>query len=187
MTPVHDRTMDTRTAHPLLHGGPAVGWETPFEMLLACHARVERMLVLLERLAAHLTAAGADAMAAQAARDVMRYFDIAGPAHHEDEERHLFPLLLARGGSDALLAQRLQHEHLVMAAQWAGVRAGLERVIDGSPIDTADTAAWPAFAALYRAHIVAEESQAYPAAQAGVDPAALQAMGAEMAQRRGAR
>jgi hemerythrin-like domain-containing protein len=169
---------------PLLHAGPAVGWDTPFEMLLACHERVERMLGLLERLAAHLAAHGVDANARQAAQDVLRYFDLAGPAHHEDEERHLFPRLAERGGAAAALAQRLHADHLAMSQQWAVVRGTLQAVVQGTP---PDTSAWPAFAALYRSHIAAEEGEAYPAAQALVDDAALRAMGAEMAARRGAR
>ena len=44
-----------------LHAGPGVGFDEPFEMLVACHGRVERMLDLLERLAQHLLDQGADA------------------------------------------------------------------------------------------------------------------------------
>ena len=74
------------TSPLILHAAPGAGFDQPFEMLLACHERVERMLGLLERLAQHLAEHGCTPDAAQAARDVMRYFDIAGPAHHEDEE-----------------------------------------------------------------------------------------------------
>ncbi|RZJ07918.1 MAG: hemerythrin domain-containing protein, partial [Rubrivivax sp.] len=34
----------------VLHAGPAVGFDQPFEMLAACHDRVRRSLDLLERL-----------------------------------------------------------------------------------------------------------------------------------------
>lgn len=169
---------------PQLHAGPAVGWEQPFEMLLACHQRVERMLGLMERLATHVAAHGVDGNARQAAQDVMRYFDLAGPAHHEDEERHLFPRLAAAGGAAAVLAARLHDEHQEMSRQWALVRSTLARVATG---EAADSSAWADFAALYRSHIQAEEGQAYPEARTLVDDAALQAMGAEMARRRGAR
>jgi hypothetical protein len=71
------------------------------------------MLALLERLAVHLREQGADGPARQAAQDVMRYFDLAGPAHHEDEERHLFPRLLAQGPGDLRqVVLRLQQDHL---------------------------------------------------------------------------
>ena len=61
-----------------------VGFEQPFEMLTACHERVHRMLRLLGKLREHLATRGHDEQAAQAARDVMRYFDQAAPLHHED-------------------------------------------------------------------------------------------------------
>jgi len=174
-----------------LHPDPGAGFDEPFEMLLACHQRVERMLGLLERLAAHLREAGADGQAQQAARDVMRYFDIAGPAHHEDEERHVFPVLQAAG--EAALVQRLQQEHVGMAAAWARLRQDLQAVAGGSAtaVDAVATVAaardarWRDFAALYRAHIEAEEAQAYPSAQPRLDATARRAMGREMAERRG--
>lgn len=173
-----------------LHAGPVAGFEQPFEMLAACHERVERMLCLLERLGAHLAARGDDADARQAARDVLRYFDLAGPAHHEDEERHLFPALLARGDpAQRALVRRLQAEHRQMADWWPQVRAPLVALADGHG-DVADTARWrslwAAYAALYRRHIDTEDRVAYPAARTLFDAAALQAMGREMARRRGA-
>lgn len=38
----------------ILHAAPAAGFDEPFEMLTACHGRVDRMLALLQRLATHL-------------------------------------------------------------------------------------------------------------------------------------
>ncbi|HET7863752.1 MAG TPA: hemerythrin domain-containing protein [Burkholderiaceae bacterium] len=172
-----------------LHAGPAASFDAPFEMLAACHQRVARMLDLLARLGAHLSAKGNEDAARQAARDVMRYFDLAGPAHHEDEERHVFPVLDAvpDPAVQALVA-RLRHEHLAMAALWQAVRADLARVACGAwQADPASAARWDAFAVLYRQHIAAEESLAYPAAQPRLDGLAQAAMGLEMARRRGAR
>ena len=152
----------TRPVHlKALHAAPAAGFDEPFEMLSACHERVERMLRLMERLAAHLANAGADAQAAAAARDVMRYFDVAGPAHHEDEERHILPALAAAG--QAPLAEQLHAEHVAMADGWRAVRADLAEVAArrwdearGSPVRDR----WLAFAAGYRAHIALPESAA---------------------------
>lgn len=179
------------TTRLTLHAAPAAGFDEPFEMLLGCHERVERMLGLLERLAAHLDAQGCDDAARQAAQDVMRYFDLAGPAHHEDEERHVLPRLAA--GPDAALralAERLHEDHRRMSAQWQAVRADLAAIADGGGAAAADAgraARWGAYAALYRDHVRAEESQAFPAARAGLDAAAQTAMGREMAARRGAK
>lgn len=171
-----------------LHRSPAVGFDEPFEMLGACHERVERMLVLLERLAAHLPRHGADAQARDAARDVMRYFDQAAPHHHEDEERHVFPVLRASGRADLeALAERLHAEHERMAPAWAALRATLSEIANGRwPAGAALDAVAP-FAVLYRGHIEAEERQAYPAAAECVREDARCAMGREMATRRGLR
>ena len=168
--------------------GPAAGFEQPFEMLAECHERVERMLVLLERLAAHLGVDGCDEQARAAARDVMRYFDLAAPAHHEDEERHVLPRL-RECGDDAFAAQ-LEQEHREMARRWTQLRRGLAEVAAGTWCAegaAVDFGQWRAFAALYRAHAAAEEDDAFPQARAMMDAEALAAMGREMAARRGVR
>jgi hemerythrin-like domain-containing protein len=172
----------------LLPAGPAAGFDAPFEMLAACHERVERMLRLLERLEVHLADHGADDRAASAARDVMRYFDVAGPAHHEDEERHVLPALAA-AGRDAL-AQQLHAEHLRMSLDWQALRADLAEIAAGrwsAGVAELRFARWQAFARLYREHILLEEAQAYPEVAGAADAASLAAMGEEMAARRGLR
>lgn len=170
--------MSSRVA---LHAGPAVGFDQPFEMLLACHERVQRSLDLLLRLQAHASVHGADAQARDAARDVLRYFDLAGPKHHEDEERHVLPRLRATGLGQ--LADRLAAEHREMSRQWASLRPALQALRDGSP-EVLDAGACTAYARLYADHMAVEEAEAFPAAQGQLDAAMLAAAGAEMAARR---
>lgn len=170
-------------------GGPAVGFDTPFEMLLACHERVQRTLALLARLVDYLRSDGCDASARQAARDVLRYFDIAAPLHHEDEERHVFPPLLAQGESAVAAAvRRLQADHEAMHAHWQAARTRLLALADGQAdaFTTEDEALFARFAAGYAEHIRTEEDLVYPAARTLLSDAALAAMGADMRQRRGA-
>jgi hemerythrin-like domain-containing protein len=173
---------------PLLHAAPAVGFDQPFEMLEACHERVQRSLALLARLIAHIDGNGHDEQSRAAARDVLRYFDLAAPHHHEDEERHVFPRLLAVG--DAALAadvQRLRADHLRMAALWGELRIALQGwAADGAagPIDAASRATAGAFRAAYDGHIELEEGRVFPAARGLTDTAAAAAMGEEMAARR---
>ena len=169
---------------------PASGFEAPFEMLAACHERVERMLNLLQRLQQHLATAGRDEQARQAARDIMRYFDLAAPNHHQDEELHLFPLLAA--SPDAALRELgllLSAQHRQMELLWHDLRQLLTNVaeaVDWSPLASEQLALIAAFDALYREHLDLENQQAYPATEACITPAALQAMSADMMQRRGA-
>ncbi len=172
-----------------LHRSPSAGFNEPFEMLDACHERVGRMLALLQRLREHLEGGRADEPARQAARDVMRYFDLAAPHHHQDEETHVFPALLASGDAALVrLAEALQHEHRGMAAAWAALRPGLLALAEGHwPAAQAALifAQWHEFAALYAGHAQREDDIAYPAARRLLDASALAAMGQEMARRRG--
>ena len=173
------------------HRAPAAGFEAPFEMLGACHERVERMLRLLQRLQQHLARQGWDADVAQAATDVMRYFDQAAPLHHEDEERHLFPLLLA-SGDEALrgVVLRLQQDHRDMAQGWAQAREVLAALTHApaegwAGLASDESATLDRFAGLYGQHLQAEDTLVYPAAQSRLSAQALQAMSADMMRRRG--
>ena len=168
---------------------PAVGFEQPFAMLEACHERVERTLTLLQRLRAYVREQAADEAARQAARDVLRYFDIAAPLHHQDEELHVFPLLRAQASPEVqALVQRLQQDHVAMTTDWAAARVPLRALADAAAaaFTPEDDAALDRFAQRYAGHITAEEGTAYPAAVALLAPATLVAMGQEMAVRRGA-
>jgi len=175
------------------HSAPLAGLEAPFEMLAACHERVERMLALQARLQQHLKDKGCDEPARQAARDVMRYFDLAAPLHHQDEEVHVFPPLLA--GPDAelrALVERLLRDHRQMEQAWVAARRTLQAIADSpagadgpAPLAPEQADALERFAALYRQHLDDENGVAYPAAQAALPPAAVQAMSEDMMQRRG--
>jgi len=181
------------TASPL-HAAPSVGFDEPFEMLHACHQRVERMLTLMERLAAHVVQHGPDEQARGAAADVIRYFDQAAPHHHMDEERHVLPVLRRGGAAQQTLAARLADEHRRMEASWPLLRQHLLELGAGElPADwPADPLApmppaWKAFVDLYRDHVEAEELDAYPACREAMCGETAAAMGEEMARRRGVR
>lgn len=172
-----------------LAGGRAPTFEQPFEMMTACHDRLQRMLGLLAKLSGHLQGHGADDQARQAARDVMRYFDKAAPQHHRDEELHVFPPLLAQGEpATVAVVGRLQADHLRMDEQWREVRAVLAAIAEGAAtaLGGAQQAALEDFAALYAGHLRAEEDIAYPAARALLDAPTVAAMGREMQARRDA-
>ena len=167
---------------------PAVGFEQPFEMLQACHERVQRSLDLLRRLTAHIDSHGHDAASRSAAADVLRYFDVAAPLHHEDEELHVFPVL--EDTADARLREAiatLRDDHRRMTERWARARAVLLAWRDDpappAPDDPA-RALLKAFGEVYDAHIALEESLVYPAARTMFDQTGLARIGAEMQARR---
>ena len=167
---------------------PGPGFDEPFEMLQACHDRVQRMLDLLAKLRTHLRGQGADEQARQAARDVMRYFDKAAPQHHRDEELHVFPSLIGLMDEDMVrLVARLQLDHLEMDVRWTATRSLLEEVESGvrSRFNEADDAVFDSFSTLYVSHLQAEEGVAFPRASQAMDAERLAVMSRDMQQRRG--
>ena len=170
---------------PGMHGA-AAGFDDPFALLAGCHDRVRRSLALLQRLARHAAAHGADEQARAAARDVLRYFDIAAPAHHEDEERHVLPLLRARGDPALIAAaERIERDHEAIRVAWQALRPLLVQVADDARCtDAAALAAASArFVQVHDGHLELEDGLVFPAAQRLHPDTA--AMGREMAARRG--
>jgi hemerythrin-like domain-containing protein len=163
---------------------PAAGFDDPMAMLHACHDRVRRSLDLLRRVCDRVAGGQVDADVRHAAADVLRYFDIAAPHHHEDEERHVFPVVT----SAPEVVARLQDEHRAMTALWAELRVPLAALAGGDATAFAAEAIDQAarFRALYERHAQTEEALVFPAASAELDADALRRIGDEMAARRGA-
>ena len=119
---------------------------------------------------------------------MLRYFDLAAPLHHEDEELHVFPALAEH--ADAALRTAiatLRDDHVRMAARWALAREVLLTWRDEpSPpaLDGPSRALLKAFGDAYGAHIALEEGLVYPAARATFDETGLARIGAEMQARR---
>ncbi|MBX9835978.1 MAG: hemerythrin domain-containing protein [Burkholderiaceae bacterium] len=170
-------------------GAPAVGFDTPFEMLEACHERMQRSLALLEKLCNYLHDHACDDSARQAAQDVLRYFDVAGPLHHQDEELHVFPIVLAQGAPGVVdRVRQLQHDHQHMDMHWRDARRRLLALAQGqcNTFSAEDEATFALFSQGYAAHISCEEDVVYPAARALLSESVVQQMGQEMRRRRGA-
>lgn len=158
-------------------------------MLAACHGRIEQQCATLRRLGPYLALHGADAQAQTAAAAVLRYFDIAAPAHHADEEQDLFPALIeAMAGSDAVcinqLVTRLRAEHRGLEHAWARLRGTLARVAAGTPDEDFESMAAD-FVRLYEQHLAVEEVELLPMAARLIGDAELDRMGAAMRMRRG--
>lgn len=164
---------------------PSPRIDDPMALLRACHEKVNRFTRLAQRLQAHVRAHGADGQAQEAARSVLRYFTLAAPLHHADEDDNLFVALrgLGRPELDAHI-EALQAEHDSLGARWQAVRPWLVAVEAGQPVP----AGLPepdidGFATAYRAHARREEDHVYPHA-ADLPPAALQALAEAMVARR---
>jgi hemerythrin-like domain-containing protein len=163
----------------------APSFDTPLDMLRACHERIQAQCATLHKLLAHLPQHGADLQAQQAARAVLRYFDTAGPHHHDDEEHDLFPPLRASGNAEVVaLTDRLLEQHLAMDAAWQSLRPLLQALAEGNAA-ALNRDAVEIFTAAYEQHIALENGQLLPLAARLLDTAQLATIGAAMAKRRG--
>lgn len=164
----------------------APGMDEPLEILEACHGRIEDQLQTLARLLAHLHSKGADERAKEAVRSILRYFDLAAPHHHADEEEDLFPCLRRVAPHDvALMAliDRLLEEHQGLDAAWQALRSQLVGVGEGDAA-ALKRATVELFARRYRDHIALENGTLLPGAWRHLDAPAIAALSASMVARR---
>lgn len=139
-----------------------------FERLEQAHQAALTMLEDLGALIERIGRQGIDDEVRAGARRVLAYFNGPGLAHHAQEERHVFPALLASG--DAELVQhvhRLQQDHGWIEEDWHELEPQVQAIADG--YDWYDLAmlraATPVFQGLYQEHIALEECVVYPAAK----------------------
>ena len=152
-------------------------------LLRACHDKVRQFTTLLLRLRDHLREHGADPSAREAATAIRRYFTLAAPLHHQDEDDDLYPALLKLG--DAQLASdiaTLTAEHASLHALWLTVECWLAEVQVGQVPDV-QASEIALFAQRYPAHAAAEETLVYPAADR-LDLPTRQALAQAMSRRR---
>jgi hemerythrin-like domain-containing protein len=136
--------------------------DDPLELLLACHDKVLRFTSLLRRLGAHVGRHGADHQAAEAAQSVIRYFDLASPLHHQDEEEDLFPALRVLGHPQVdLTLDFLATEHRQLEVAWRDrVRPWLQAIVARQPMPMPGDVQW--FAERCEQHVALENNQLYP-------------------------
>lgn len=153
---------------PLRPSRPPVPPLAHFDALDQTHRRVLELIGQLDELVAHLDTHGADPTARRLAAEIHRFFSENARQHHADEERLVFPALLAGGDTELVQhVQRLQQDHGWLEEDWLELAPQIEAVASG--YDWYDLAmlrlALPVFRALYEEHIALEESLVYPAAR----------------------
>ena len=144
---------------------PAAG----FEAQDACHQQMLVHLSMLLELAQHIDQVGIDADAQRQAGVIESFFSGTSRQHHADEEKNVFPPLLA--GTDAeliSLVQVLQQDHCWIEEDWLELAPQLRAIASGNNwIDSAEFQHnVEIFLALTRGHIELEEKMIYPQARA---------------------
>ncbi len=180
----HERlTCKTHRRNKLIPEETTPSFEEPLALLTACHDKVRHFAALTLRLDSHLAEKGNDKAAQEAARNIMRYFDLAAPLHHADEEEDLFPALHSLGDQKLKCSlDELEAEHAELAVLWQSVRQWLEAVTRNCllvrPTELDE------FASRYPAHADREEAEVYGAAGL-LSATELSKIGKRMCQRRG--
>jgi hemerythrin-like domain-containing protein len=179
--PMPTATVPTTTAADTAEDG--------FDALDACHRDTLVSLRQLEALAAALDGSPLAPAERAVAAGLISFFGEVSRQHHEDEERHVFPKLLA--GPDAELAghvRRLQEDHHWLDADWNELAPQLDALAHGYAgvdIDVLREGV-AVFAALSQEHVELEESCIYPQARKQAVKSERRAMAREMAARRAA-
>ena len=172
---------------------PDHDFSQPVGMLGDCHRRVERFLGVLVRLSSGFEGQRLSDENRSALAGALRYFQESAPKHTADEEESLFPRL--RAIADAELAgalaeiERLEEDHRRVAPVHDEMDVlGRRWLVEGqlSPAEAARLREVAAYLdSHYREHIRAEDERLFPAAERALSEADRQAIGREMAERRG--
>jgi iron-sulfur cluster repair protein YtfE (RIC family) len=176
----------TSTDDPL-DGATAPAVRDGFDVLDACHIQTVFTLGKLAALVSRLANSGPDADARAMAGEIASFFSATAREHHQDEERHVFPKLLAGGNADIVQAVlRLQQDHAWLEEDWLELAPQVDAVACGQAWYDLDTLreGVEIFAALSRDHIALEESLIYPEARTRLLAGERREMGREMAMRK---
>lgn len=161
-----------------------------FEFLDSSHKDIQVQLRQLHLLVDAIEADGLSAANRGVARRVLDYFSGEARQHHLDEEKHIFPSLLASQDPEVVLAtERLIQDHGWLEENWIQIAPSLEAATSGNLwFDMTELRhSLEVFEALYLDHIVLEESIAYPEAKRRLLEVDTIGMGREMARRRALR
>lgn len=181
---------------PVTIGGkPESTFGDPIGLLTDCHRRIERFLDVLVQISGQARGGALTSEHRASLETALGYFREAAPKHTADEEETLFPRLrsLNRPELSAALDKMdsLENDHALAEQHHAEVdRLGQAWLASGS-LAPADAERFSelvqSLADLYRGHIALEEGEVFPAAAAVLEKPEREAMGGEMAARRGAR
>lgn len=138
--------------------------DAPLSNFSNCHAGILKRLTALDELPALLEPA---ARARQIAEQSLEFFREAIFEHHLEEERELFPAVLAsaKPGEEMervqTMVRRLTNEHRTVEGMWKRLESGLKRVAKGQSTDI-DTAELQRLVVDYTAHAAYEEAEFLP-------------------------
>jgi hemerythrin-like domain-containing protein len=150
-----------------MSGPPAAPDSAPIQGFAQCHVGIVSHLQELARLPALLEPAR---QARQVADETLKFFRDVVYEHHAEEERELFPAVLASAhkGDERdkvqVIVDRLTHEHRQIEAAWSALERPLKAVARGGDAEL-DAAAVAALVNDYLGHARYEEGVFLPLSQ----------------------
>ena len=141
--------------------------ESPISNFNNCHVGIVKRLKALDELPALLEPA---ARARQIAEESLEFFREAIFEHHLEEERELFPAVIAsaQAGDELIrvkaMAKRLTDEHRAIEALWKQLEKGLKPVAKGHSTNL-DVSELHKLVTDYQAHASFEEAEFLPMAE----------------------
>jgi len=174
------------TLVPLQTGAPLPRSEDVPDVLVDCHQRMRQFTALAAELAARPDTPPNEVR--EVAGKVHRYFTVALPLHEEDEERSLFPRLLAGAPELTEAIAALREDHIAHAER-VGALLAVCRELEAAPersgaLREVLASAAQALAETWRVHLTAEERDIFPAVRTVLSAAERASIREEMRERR---
>lgn len=174
------------TLLPLQFGAPKQRREDVPDVLVDCHQRMRQFTAIAAELAARPSVPPEEVR--EVAAQIHRYFTVALPLHEEDEERSLFPRLLARTQELAPTIALLREDHAAHVER-VGALLSVCGELQTAP-ERADALrgllgrAAEALADAWSHHLTVEERDVFPAVRTVLTPEDRDAIRQEMKERR---
>ncbi|CUU52033.1 hemerythrin domain-containing protein [Actinobacillus pleuropneumoniae] len=157
-------------------------WAEPIDMLYACHSKVKRFCKQLQILPEYLAKNGVNQAVKNDVQQIINYFNLSAPLHHEDEECDFFPALIQVQPQAQADIDELESQHESLHQNWALLSAQLEALVTGERNDV-DPLLIARFIAGYDVHIAIEEPL-FELGRTYLAQSELERMGKIMAERR---
>ena len=145
----------------------AVDTEVPLSNFSHCHIGI---LHHLDHLSELLQVMGDEQAAKKIAKEALDYFHLGMKAHHQEEERELFPAVLSSAISGeerthvAQLIEKLTQEHIGLESTWKELEPALKEITKGHA-NTLDQVHFKLLISRYKAHAGLEETVFLPLAE----------------------
>lgn len=165
----------------------------PLGLLSDCHRRIEYFLGLLVKVARQARGQNLSGEEREALEVARRYFLQAAPRHTLDEEESLFPRMRATQSSEAQasldMLEALHRDHAVADETHKEADALIARWLESGALSEGEAHRLEGMledlSAIYQRHIALEDNTVFPLAGRILSRAEIEAVGREMAARRG--